>query len=65
MKVGGIRMSTTATSGRSRSTDAPEVLGIGDGVGDDESTIDQQLHQAVPEDGRVLGDGDLEGIRSS
>ena len=41
VKVGGIRMSTMATSGRSPLDRLPQRLGIADGVGDDEAPVDE------------------------
>ena len=60
VNVGGIRMSTTATSGRSRSIATAQRIGVGDGGGDLESAVEEQLDQPVAEDGRILGDGDPE-----
>ena len=58
VKVGGMRMSMTATSGRSCSMDRRRASAFTDGTGDAESPIDQQLDQSVPQDDRVLGDDD-------
>ena len=37
---------------------AAQRAGVADGAGDDEAAVDQELDQAVAQDGRVLGDGD-------
>ena len=50
VKVGGMRMSITATSGQSRSTEARSALGFAHGVGDHEATVGQQLHEPVAQD---------------
>ena len=53
-----MRMSITATSGGFWATELRNALGIPDGAGDGEAAVDQQLDEAVAQDGRVLGDGD-------
>ena len=65
VKVGGIRMSTTATSGGFCGDRAAQGVGVGDGAGDDEAAVDQQLDEAVAQDGRVLGDDDPQGLERS
>ena len=64
VKVGGMRMSTTATSGRSPLDRSAQGLGIGHGAGDGEAPVGQQLDEPVAQDGRVLGDDDAQGTRS-
>ena len=59
VKVGGIRMSTMATSGRPVRPIAA-AIGIAHGAGDHEAPVDQQLDQAVAQDGRIFGDDDPE-----
>ena len=58
MKVGGIRMSITATSGGFWATELRSAAGVADRAGDGEAAVDQELHQPVAQDGGVLGDGD-------
>ena len=44
---------------------ASQGVGVAHGVGDHEAPVDQQLDQAVAQDGRVLGDDDADRCRPS
>ena len=58
VNVGGIRMSITATSGGFWATELRRARWLGHGAGDGEAAVDEELDEAIAENGRVLGDGD-------
>ena len=62
VNVGGIRMSTTATSGRAASTSASRPSSSPAEPDDLEPAVRQQALQARPEEDRVLADHDAHGI---
>ncbi len=62
MKVGGIRMSITATSGGFWATELRRAHRVADGAGDGEAAVHEELDEPVAQNGGVLGDGDTQGL---
>ena len=60
--VGGMRMSTTATSGSARSHRSPEPVGVADRRDDLEARVREHPREALAEQRGVVGDHDAHGI---